>query len=167
MNESKYVRKINKILKKHLHCKITYSLDFYYDKEKDEIGWGLLETPSQSEHFTDFFENVLKCPKCNEFIYAIFHEYGHKMTLKYFDDEELDNYESFIEYARENKTEKTDYQYYAQPIELAASLYAVEYIKSHYKEITKWYHKALIPAINDLINNDENTKELIKIVKGR
>ena len=85
------VERVNKIIEDFLTpiggpVKVSCGLDFTYCEDDNEITWSFLTCERQDRNFNKLFEEELNCHMCN-FIYSLFHEYGHKMTLNSFDSE--------------------------------------------------------------------------------
>lgn len=164
----KALTEVNKVIKKFLsnygYVNVVCSTDFYYDFEKNEIGWSFFTVERQDKTFCNFFEKELSCPICNTFIYSILHEYGHKMTLGNFSELDWDEYQLSLDgidctYDGEEK----DYEYYKLPIELAASQWAVDFIKSHYDKIKLWFDNEFYPSLERMFQ-EEDIAEIIDII---
>ena len=167
----KAVDNINEIIAKFLSnygkVKVICSTEFEYNTTKDIISWSFLTSERQDRTFCDFFERELKCPKCNSFIYSIFHEYGHKMTLGSFTELDWDLYQlNLDELYGVCDGDERDYLYYHLPIEIAASQWAVNFIKLHYDEIVLWFNDIFTPAINELFHDDELAALISELVEG-
>lgn len=167
----KTLDEINKSIEKFFFIygkvNVVCSTDFYYDFEKNEIGWSFLTVERQDQTFSDFFEKELSCPICNSFIYSIFHEYGHKMTLGDFSEADWDKYQLALDGIEGiNDNNKKDYEYYKLPIELAASQWAVNFIIAHYTEIVIWFETDFLPALNKLFEDDELAAFITELVEG-
>lgn len=145
------------------HIDVICSYDFYYDFEQKTLGWALLCSPKRDEIFDNFFENDLGCREFNNFIYSIFHEYGHHMTLKFFNELEWDEYLNNCERLnRDAFSEARERAYFYLPVEMVASKWAVKYINSHYEELKKWWEKVLGPAFVNMYGHDKEIQELAR-----
>jgi len=153
------IENVNKIIsdyfEEHLaHVDVSCGMEFGYYPDEDEITWGLYTNERQDKTFADFFENTLGCRKIHAFIYSIFHEFGHKVTLPQFSNEDWFYYRLRCDgMTDEEDADERDYMYYNLPIEEAASKWAVDYINNHYDEIVDWAAEKLCPALDELEND--------------
>lgn len=146
---------------------ITCSTDFYYDFEKDEIGWSFMCPEQQDKTFTFFFEEILKCPKVSALVYSIYHELGHKMTLTEQDKEDWD----YIQVETDDMISEIDdpyakdFAYYDLPLEREASEWAVNYIRAHYEEIVKWHDEILMPLFEEVYTELNLFNEFVTLME--
>lgn len=144
--------------KKHLpEVQIAYGIFgfnyFYYRFETNEVNWTLLTAGTrQDRNLNLFFEEILGCRPCHRFIYSLFHEYGHAMTMSNFSDRERTAYFAAKNYILQNVKDKDtrDFAYFNLPLERAASEWAVKYINEHYDELVEWANEILFPAIDEM-----------------
>lgn len=145
--------------KKHLPAvQVAYGIFgfkyFYYMLETNEVNWTLLDGPTTTQdlNFNLFFEKNLGCRPCHRFIYSLFHEYGHAMTMRNFSDREITAYFAAKNYLLRNikDSDTRDFAYFNLPIERAASEWAVKYINEHYDELVEWANEILFPAIDEM-----------------
>lgn len=163
------VDKVNILIKDFLSplgdINVVCSSDFYYDFEKNELGWSFLANERQDETFTEFFEKVLNCQTCNTFIYSLFHEVGHKMTYESFSGMEWLLYRLKVDDLDEvEDARERDFMYYNLPIERAASEWAVEYISNHIYEIKEWFDNTLAAAFNKIFEDEELAMYISELV---
>lgn len=146
---------ISDYFSKHLSpVKVSCGFEFQYDIDDDEIIWGLFSNERQDKTFTEFFENVLGCRHIYSFIYSIFHEYGHKMTLSTFTEDDMSLYNLSCEgISMLNDPDERDSVYYRLGVEMEASKWAANYINEHYDEIMDWCADTLCPAMDELGEN--------------
>lgn len=141
---------------------IGCEIDFGYYEDENEIAWGLLANEQCDTLFAKFIEEELGCSPIHVFIYSLFHEYGHKMTLGNFCQEDRDRYDrDNLENANVEDFFERNNNYWHFPIELAASRWAVNYINTHYDMIIGWVNEKLCPLMEELENGD-GLNELIE-----
>ena len=167
----KAVDNINEIIAKFLSAygevKVECSTHFEYDFVDNIISWSFLTSERQDKTFSDYFERVLECPKCNTFIYSIFHEYGHKMTLGSFTELDWDWYLYCLDELGDiEDANERDYIYYQLPMERAASQWAVNFIKLHYDEIKLWFENEVYPSFDKMFNDSELAALISELVEG-
>ena len=111
--------------------------DFFYS---DPLS--LIAVRNQASSIDDhllrfFYDNNCELMFSNAFIPAFLHELGHHETMDDFSDEEWNAYREF-----ERSFEGLDMnnynnqvRYLSHPIELAATMWAIDYINSHKEEV--------------------------------
>lgn len=175
-NESKLIQaaedlsKVNSLITEFLRpigdISVRLGLDFCYEPDDNGIVWTFLGDDKVDNIFNDFFERELDCPVINNFIYSIFHEVGHFMTWKNFTKHEqnIDYYWRSV-WEDEPFSVERDNKYFHLPTEIAASKWAVDYIKNHYAEIINWTDHKLAPALGKALVDYETAIELAHIIK--
>ena len=148
---------------------VCCALDWSYSEDEEQVAWSFLVNERQDKNFSKFFEEDLNCPVCNIFIYSLFHEYGHYVTMPSFSEGEIQVYRdavNIIESADDIDMSARDFTYYRLPVELAASRWAVEYITEHHDEIMTWYNETFLPAMKEMYAaGDKELQELINLLE--
>lgn len=130
--------------------------DFGYYEDEDELVWSIISREDLDALFAKFFEEELGCMRIHPFVYSLFHEYGHKVTLGNFCQEERDKYNrDNIANADVEDFELRNYTYWRFPIEVAASRWAVNYINTHYDMIIDWLNDKICPLMEELEQCEE------------
>lgn len=167
----KLVERVNKIIEDYFMpicgpIKVSCSLDFFYCEDDNEIGWSFLTTERQDRNFNKFFEEELGCQKMHNFIYSLFHEVGHKMTMDSFSSEERLAYRAAkVRLDDMDTCDERDFAYFRLPVEFAASRWAAGYINAHWGEIADWACNTLMPAIDEFMSNSEAVAEITDIIE--
>lgn len=105
--------------------------DFYYMPETDEIGFSKYVYEEHDAKFLEFAQELGLEYDVDVFLLSLLHEVGHFFTIE---DEELDIFWK----ARLDNGAPTDVdEYYRDPIEAAATKWAVDYINNNFNEIEK------------------------------
>ena len=105
--------------------------DFYYMPETDEIGFSKYVYQEHDDKFLKFAQELGLEYDVDVFLLSLLHEVGHYFTIE---DEELDAYWKI----RLDKGAPTNVdEYYRDPIEAAATKWAVDYINDNFNEIEK------------------------------
>ena len=128
----------------HLAPHITCDLDedFAFSEEAAEIYWSPW---AMAKEEWDILQEVLKVlgltEEINPLIFCFLHKIGHYYTLHDFTDEERDNYEDIVdEMSQHSELTREDYlNYYTLDIEIAATDWAVKYIKARPASISALY----------------------------
>ena len=124
--------------------KVQMGLDFSYFLESETVQYSLLVSEEADETFTNYVNTLFpEIKNVDIFIWSVLHELGHHMTVDEFDDEDWDEY-----VCRTSVGRIDDYEYYALPIETAATVWAGEYIQSHMDEVTKLWNDSLAAIKN-------------------
>ena len=143
----KYVGRINAELNKYLaRFDLTADLtpDFFYDEREEFIGYALATPAEDEKSFRDFIESLNPKFYYNDFIVGFFHEIGHHETLHTIDEEVRDEYDCM-------RWSMSTMEYFTHPVELEATLWAIEYIENHIDEVNELW-LAVHPLIMDLFN---------------
>lgn len=136
--------------------------DFSYHTITETIQFCLAIDENQNDFFVEFIEKNFDYKVRDIFLVSLLHEVGHHFTLEDFDDEEWNDdhlKKVFIEatITEENYKEKS-FQYFSLPIEFAATAWAIDYLKSHEKEVNrKW--KEMLQHFNHFYKVNGATEE--------
>lgn len=150
---SKYVGKINAQLNEFLNqfeLEADLTTDFFYDDRENLIGYALASPAEADDEFRQFFESLNPKFYYNDFICGFFHELGHHNTLHTFDEEVLFDYYC-------HRDAMSSAEYFNHPVELEATLWAIEYIETHIDEVNRlWLAvQPLIIEFFDALNEGE------------
>lgn len=163
---------VNKIIEDYFRpygeIHVTCALEFWYCHDDKELAWSFLSNEFSDNLFDDFFENELGCPVVNNFIYSLFHEFGHFMTQAQFNHDDWDKYyrvRDTIENSIEDRKER-ELAYFHLDQEIAASRWAAEHIRNHYDEIISWSDNVLGPAIGRAFQNSSDLQELVNCLEA-
>lgn len=128
---SKYVGRINAKLNEFLaqfEVEADLTTNFFYDDKENLIGYALASPVEADDDFRQFFESLNPKFYYNDFICGFFHELGHHNTLHIFDEEVLFDYYC-------HRDAMSPMEYFNHPVELEATLWAIEYIETHMDEV--------------------------------
>ena len=127
---------------------IEYADQFYYDYDNDVIGYTYNADDSDRD-FVTFFERELNGLSLNCFLYSLFHEYGHKMTIDDFTTDKREKYHSTVSALTSSNLDDAavNESYFNLDIELAATNWARNFIKKHYNKIAIWYNTMIFPLL--------------------
>ena len=133
--------------------------DFCYYPSLHTVQWGMFDSEKTDNHFRQFFhEYGMKNDECI-FIISLLHEVGHFQTIHFFSNEEFESDFAAKENRISDGTIDTDYWYWELPIELAANMWAINWINEHPIEVKELY-KLCVDHINQIMN-DENVLEQV------
>lgn len=143
----KYVERINNELNKYLaKFNLTADLaqDFFYDEREEIIGYALATPETADEEFKLFFESLNPAFYYNDFIVGLFHEIGHHHTIYTIDEFTREDYE-------EHRWSMSSIEYFTHPVEMEATLWAINYIENHITEVNELWN-AVQPLIFDFFD---------------
>ena len=126
--------------------------DFCYFYEKHKIQWGMISTPKIEADFGQYFYEYgvqgVNLDPIDILVISFLHEVGHVMTLGNFSEEEM----LIDAMDKENLTD--NFAYWDQPVELAANVWAINWINSHVGEYKVLYK--IFSTYLSAIAEDEN-----------
>ena len=113
-----------------------YGLDFCVDLSSNVITYTFVVPSEHDRKFFDLCHSLYPdIIACDNFILSFFHEIGHIETEADFDDKDWQKYWSYCENHKEGDDPMA---YYTNPIELAATKWACEYILDHVEEVKEF-----------------------------
>ena len=121
--------------------------EFCYWTNTEKIEYSLVVTDVADEEFKNFTQTLVPEVKCDIFLLSLFHELGHHMTIDNWSDEEGKTFVSLkrkidYDYAHNTRDKKEILnEYFNIPDEKAATLWGLQYIKSHAKEISALWER--------------------------
>ena len=139
--------KLDNILNNFLapfECSAMLGEDFAYWISDNTITYALLISDQHEDTFLKFVKELFPEIHADIFLWSLLHELGHNETNDDFDDKDHQEYRNFI-----NRQDITDEEYYSCPIELAATLWAGEYIQNHIDEIARLWEQ-IAAAIQEI-----------------
>lgn len=142
-----YVGRINAELNKYLaRFDLTADLapDFFYDEREEWIGYALATPAEDEKSFREFVESFNPKFYYHDFIVSLFHEIGHHETLHTIDEVTRNEYDCM-------RWSMSTMEYFTHPVELEATLWAIEYIETHIDEVNELW-LAVQPLIMDLFD---------------
>ena len=113
-----------------------YGLDFCVDLDSNVITYTFVVPSAHDEKFFELCHQI--CPDiiaCDNFILSFFHEIGHIETEADFDEKDWEKYWRDCE---KYTADDGIMAYYTNPIELAATTWACEYIINHVEEVKEF-----------------------------
>ena len=119
-----------------------FEQDFAYYHNENVIAFGLLTTERNDECFGNFIEDLGGYGNYS-FLNSFFHELGHHETYEDISDREYE-YGQMVKAYLADKEELNDYDfytYYNLPIERVATEWGIEYINSHFSEVSELNEK--------------------------
>ena len=119
-------------------CSANLGTDFSYFTEDSRIEYALFVSDKTGEEFKTFAESLFPNINADIFIWSFFHELGHHETIDDFDDED------WVKYRNSIACGLSSIDYFQLPIELAATMWAGEYIQAHPEEVAAFYEKVLV-----------------------
>lgn len=128
-----YIGKINDVLNEYLaKFELTADLapDFFYDEREEWIGYALATPAEDEKSFRDFVESFNPKFYYHDFIVSLFHEIGHHETLHTIDEVTRNEYDCL-------RWSMSAIEYFTHPVELEATLWAIEYIETHMDEVNR------------------------------
>lgn len=135
---------LTKVVEKFIghDCAVHMSDCFCYEPDTEEIGITLFEDNDANREWAKYLKDTFNFTLTRENLFAmsVLHELGHHYTVDYFNDDE------WAEQASEKLlnllTGSARYQaYYNQPIEKAATMWAVEVFNENKKVMRAWNHR--------------------------
>lgn len=145
---------LNSFLQKY-ECVAKFNTDFAYYPASNIITYTFCCSEISDMLFTEVINRL--CPEihCDIFLWSFLHELGHHETIDDLEDDEITycfNEKRRIEQEQENcenVKQKIDIarQYYILPDELAATQWAVNYMRTHIAEMRTLWEEELKPAI--------------------
>ena len=119
------------------------SSDFSYEFAKDRVNFSLTVTDRSSKYFQDFIHSIWKDVAIDTFLISLLHEVGHAETWDDLEDEDIaysDDMKVFIQEelaagVTEARRKELYFEYFNLPDEIAATTWAIEYIKENAAEI--------------------------------
>ena len=116
----------------------SYNMEFYcYPDERQRVYYSPIIVNECEASFKEMFRQLGLKEEIGIFTLSLLHEIGHCMTEEFLTKEEYD-YSWEIKHELEEGEDVTDekrFIYYALPDEHLASMWALEYINSHLKEV--------------------------------
>lgn len=115
------------------------SSDFSYEFAKDRVNFSLTVADHASNYFQDFIHSMWEEVTIDTFLISLLHEVGHAETWDDLEDEDIaysDGMKKFIEDelaagVTEARRRELYFEYFNLPDELAATTWAIEYIKNN------------------------------------
>lgn len=166
----KEVEKIDNILNdflKEFECEASLDTDFAYYHNKNLITYSLV----CGNAFDELFSNVINllCPyvRCDLFIWSLLHEVGHNQTLDDISDEDyrycqdekerIQNELSHVTRAENEKLyNRIANEYFFLPDEIAATMWAVDYVTKNTTKIKTLWQKLQVAIMEFYrVNNVE------------
>jgi len=110
--------------------KVEFGTDFSYYPDEELITYALLISDEDGLAFKNFAEKIFPEICSPVFIWSLFHELGHHMTVDDFEEEDWKNYNSLVASHLDRDS------YFHLPIELMATCWAGAYMKTHADKVT-------------------------------
>ena len=133
--------------------------DFCYYPSLHTVQWGMLTAEKTDNNFRQFFHEYGARGIDNTFIISLLHEVGHYMTIHYFDQIDLENDAVAKDNRLSDGTIDTNYWYWELPIEIAANMWAINWMNEHPAETQELYE--LCAESFEKIMSDEDILEQI------
>ena len=158
------VRNFNKTLEIWLahqgipNITVNEGADYCYFYETHKLQWGMIANPKMESDFGQFFYeygvNSLQFDPIDIHVISFLHEVGHVLTINNFSEEEM------LIYAIEKENLKDIFTYWNLPVELAANVWAINWINAHVSEYKALY--ALFKSYLSAMSNNEDIMEQIR-----
>lgn len=172
----KGTKRLNKVMTKTLRpfgiSKTKLGNDYGYFLYNSNIEFRLIDETKEDKWFNEFCEEEFGYTVRNNFIISLLHEIGHHKTLwdiyenMYLEDFCLDEkarIDAEIATAKdEAEVRKLEFDYFRLPDEYLATRWAVEYAKTHEKELDEMWDKMRKVIIWFYLKNKVITKEMLK-----
>lgn len=115
------------------------SSDFSYEFAKDKVNFSLIVADHAGVYFQDFIHSMWEEVTIDTFLLSLLHEVGHAETWDDLEDEDIaysDDMKAFIQEelaagVTEARRKELYFEYFNLPDELAATTWAIEYIKNN------------------------------------
>ena len=140
MKKNALTRLVEKFIGKD--CEVVMSDYFCYHPTEEIIAITLFEDNTANAEWKQYLKETFNFDLTRENLFAmsILHELGHHYTVDLFDDDEWT--EQATEVRLQGLTGSERYQaYYNQPIEKAATMWAVEVFNENKKVMRAWNHR--------------------------
>ena len=163
------VKELDKVLNEFVNpfgAHVEFGSDFIYWVEEKTIEYSLIMPEQGRDYFMENFRVLAPDIQCDPFLASFMHELGHHMTNDLFDDnDETYNYETrqYLAKALNDKTdseEKLYEQYFNLPDEMAATRWAIEYIREHSEKVAEFWNKVQNAIMNFYKLNGIEVNEL-------
>jgi len=135
-------KRITKILEPFKIKKATCTNEYSYNFEKEEVTFKVIEGSVEDLWFIEFIKERFNYDVKYPFIISLLHEVGHKNTFDELGEIAYDfclNEKKRISEemltADYNQSKKLEWEYFSLPDEILATNWAIEYAKTHEKEI--------------------------------
>ena len=132
--------------------------DYCYFYETHKLQWGMIVNPKMDADFGQFFYeygvNNLKFDNVDIQVISFLHEVGHVMTIENFSEEEM-----LID-TMDKENLRDNFAYWSLPVELAANVWAINWINAHAGEYTVLY--ALFKSYLSAMADDEDIMEQVQ-----
>lgn len=132
--------------------------DFCYFYETHKIQWGMISTPKIEADFGEwFYEYGVKDVEFDQIdilVISFLHEVGHVMTIDNFSEEEM-----LID-TMDKENLQDNFAYWDLPVELAANVWALNWINTHKIEYKILY--TIFKSYLQMIAEDEDIIEQIQ-----
>lgn len=127
---------------------VMLDTDFGYYPNEKLITYAFVISEKHDKWFAEYLRDVKHFQYWDSEMWLIsfFHELGHYNTINNFSNKELKEYYQQKEVSADDKD--AYFNYFALPIEDAATQWAIDFINTHDIEIEEWWNKDLAPKIN-------------------
>ena len=127
---------------------VMLDTDFAYYPDEYLITYAFVISRKHNEWFAEYLRDVKNFQywDADMWLLSFFHELGHFFTIKNFSKKELRQYYQQKEISADDKD--AYFKYFSNPIEDAATSWAIDFINTHDVEIEEWWNKDLVPKIN-------------------
>lgn len=119
------------------------SSDFSYEFMNDKVNFSLTVAEHSSKYFQEFVHSLCDEIEADTFLISLLHEVGHAETWDDLEDEDIvysDDMKNFIQKelaagVSEARRRELYFEYFNLPDEIAATTWAIEYIKENAKQL--------------------------------
>lgn len=119
------------------------SSDFSYEFAKDRVNFSLVVADYASAYFQDFIHSIWEEVTIDTFLISLLHEVGHAETWDELEEDDIaysNNMKDFIKKeleadVSEARRRELHFKYFNLPDEIAATTWAIEYIKDNAKQL--------------------------------
>lgn len=152
------INELDKVLNEFVNPFGTYvefGSEFIYWVEEEKIEYSLIMPEQGRDYFMENFRVLAPDIQCDPFLASFMHELGHHMTNDLFDD---DDEAAFIydtrQYLAKALNDKTDSEeelyklYFNLPDEMAATYWAIAYMREHSKKVAEFWDKVQNTIMN-------------------
>ena len=153
---------------------VKAGIDFFYNPTMKSVTYAIMTTSEMEKTDTDFLQFFYEYGEVDGIgcsVLSFLHEVGHFMTLHLFSKSEKDTakaYKTTIVPSIKDRHER-NYAYWLNPIEFAANVWVIEFIKNYYDAVIELgnifqlelnslydnYYEELVEFIDELNNFNE------------